>query len=159
MSEKTGMFTNGTDTIDSIPLRPVDTPAGKPLEATGNAGSIGQLVSNATAQVSSLVRSEIELAKTEIVGSAKKAGVGGGLLAAAGVIGLFSLLFFFAFLAYLIGLWLPMWAAWLIIFLVMVAIAGILAAIGLASIKKVKKPERTVESMKSLAEVVPGKKN
>ena len=153
------MFTNGTEAVDSIPMRPVDTPTGQQLSAQGGSNSIGQLVSNATTQVSSLVRSEIELAKTELVGSAKKAGVGGGLLAAAGVIALFSLLFFFAFLAYLIGIWLPMWASWLIIFLVMLVIAGILAAIGLASIKKVKKPERTVESVKSLAEVVPGKKS
>ena len=84
------MYTSGSTSfnakVDSIPLR--DTDVTQP-----GADSLGTLVSNATEQVSSLVRSEIELAKTEVVGEAKKA-IGSGLLIAAGVIAVFFLLLF-----------------------------------------------------------------
>ena len=60
MSNK-GLYTNGSTAIsakvDSIPLR--DTDVTQPGQ-----DSIGDLVSNATEQVSRLVRNEIELAKT-----------------------------------------------------------------------------------------------
>ena len=55
-----GLFTDGTDQfapkVNSIPLSDVD--------ASSSETSIGKLVSNATEQMSQLVRSEVELAKT-----------------------------------------------------------------------------------------------
>ena len=45
--------------------------------------SVGELVRQASEHVSTLVRGEIELAKTELTGSVKRAGIGGGMLAAA----------------------------------------------------------------------------
>ena len=57
-----GLFTDGTDQfapkVNSIPLSDVDT--------SSSETSVGQLVSNATEQMSQLVRSEVELAKTEL---------------------------------------------------------------------------------------------
>ena len=50
--------------------------------------TLGQLVASATQDISALVRSEIALAKAEIAVQAKKAGVGGGLLAGAAVVAL-----------------------------------------------------------------------
>src|SRR5699024_11859251 len=78
-----------------------------------------------------LVRSEVELAKTELAASAKKGGIGAGLFGAAGTIALYSSFFFFFFLAELLThLWFDRWAAYLIVFLLMLVIAGVLAAIG-----------------------------
>lgn len=152
MSNK-GLYTNGSTAIsakvDSIPLR--DTDVTQPGQ-----DSIGALVSNASEQVSRLVRSEIELAKTEVMGEVKKGAVGGGLFAAAGVIALYSTFFFFFFLAALLHLWMPWWAAFLIIFLVMLAVAGILAFVGFRKFKNVKAPERTMESVGELKNLVPG---
>ena len=69
-----GLFTDGTDQfapkVNSIPLSDVD--------ASSSETSIGKLVSNATEQMSQLVRSEVELAKTELAQSAKKGGIGAG---------------------------------------------------------------------------------
>ena len=141
MSNK-GLYTNGSTAIsakvDSIPLR--DTDVTQPGQ-----DSIRGLVSNATEQVSRLVRNEIELAKTEVIGEVKKGAIGGGLFAVAGVIALYSTFFFFFFLAALLQLWMPWWAAFLIVFLIMLAVAGILAFIGLRKVKKIKAPERTID--------------
>ena len=48
------------------------------------ARTIGQLVADASRDVSTLVRSEIELAKAEVTGGLKVAGKGAGMLGAAG---------------------------------------------------------------------------
>jgi hypothetical protein len=48
--------------------------------------SVGALVQSAMADVSTLVRNEIELAKTEITTSAKRAGISVALFSVAGVL-------------------------------------------------------------------------
>ena len=148
-----GMYTSGLDgfspQVNSIPLKNVDTHA--PGEA-----SIGTLMSDATSQISSLVRSEIELAKAEVTQSAKRGAIGGGFFAVAGVIAAYSSFFFFFFLAELLAEWLPRWAAFLIVFLGMLVLAGICAVIGLGRVKKVKKPEATIDSINRISEVIPG---
>lgn len=63
---------------DSVPSIPRDSVPSIPL-SDANAGpsgepSIGSLVKDATASVSTLFRSEVALAKAELVGEAKKAG-------------------------------------------------------------------------------------
>src|SRR5689334_10730350 len=100
------------------------------------------------ADVSTLIRSEIELAKTEISQSAKKAGIGAGAFGAAGAMLAFAGLFFFVFLAQLLAIWLPQWAAWLIVFGLLLLAAGLAALIGMRYIKKIDKPERTMESLR-----------
>ena len=62
--------------------------------------TLGQLVADATHDLSSIIHSEIALAKAEIGADAKKAGIGAGLFAAAGL---------FAFLAVIL---LPISAAY-----------------------------------------------
>lgn len=143
-----GLFTDGTEPrVTAIPLSDVDS------NASGDA-SIGQLVSNASTQISALVRSEIELAKAEIAGEAKKGAVGGGFFAVAGVVALYSSFFFFFFLGWLLDVWLPTWAAFLIVFVLMLVIAGVAALLGLKKVKSIRKPEKTIESMQELKGVV-----
>ncbi|AKK10195.1 phage holin family protein [Corynebacterium uterequi] len=152
--DNNGLFTDGPERfsgkVNSIPLSDVDST--KPGET-----SIGQLVSNATSQMSSLVRSEIELAKTEVIGEVKKGAIGGGLFAVAGVIALYSSFFFFFFLAELLSVWLARWAAFLIVFVLMLVIAGLLALVGFQRIKKIKAPEKTVQSLKDTKQILPNK--
>lgn len=151
---KDGLYTDGSSIggakVNSIPLQDADT-------SRAGEASVGQLVSNASEQISSLVRSEMELAKTELAASAKKGGIGAGMFGAAGVIALYSSFFFFFFLAELIAIWLDRWAAFLIVFVIMLLVAGVLALIGLKNVKKVKKPEKTIESVQELKGLVPGK--
>ena len=136
--------------VNAIPLSDVDT------HPKGKAG-IKDLVMDASSQFSSLVRSEVELAKTELTQSAKKAGIAAGLFGAAGVIAAYSSFFLFFFLAELLDTWLPRWAAFLIVFAFMLVLVGILAAIGIKQIKGVKKPEKTIESVNDMKELVPSR--
>ncbi|MCT1370060.1 phage holin family protein [Corynebacterium mucifaciens] len=148
-----GLYTSGSTAVsakvDSIPLR--DTYATQP----GN-DSIGTLISNASEQVSTLVRGEIELAKAEVIGEVKKGAVGGGLFAAAGVIALYSSFFLFFALAEMLASWMHRGWAFLIVFLIMLALAGLLAFVGFRKIKKIKAPEKTIESVNELKNLKPG---
>lgn len=92
-----------------------------------------------------------ELAKSELVPSAKNAGIGGGLFGAAGYFGLnaATLLYIAAALG-LAALGLPYWAAFLVVAGVLLLIAAIAAGIGYTRIKKVKAPEKTIANGKAL---------
>lgn len=122
------------------------------VQDPGQQPSVGELVRSASEHVSTLVRAEIELAKTEVSGSVKKAGIGGGLLAAAAVILLFSVPFLFVVIAEVlvaVGLW--RWLAYLIVWVLFLLIAGVLALVGRSQLKKTKKPERTLKTVKDTA--------
>ena len=125
----------------------------RPAEA--DEPSVGSLVQSAMADVSTLVRGEIELAKAEIGTSAKKAGIGAGAFGAAGVVLEFSAFFFFIALAeFITWLGLERWIFYLIVWFALVLVAAVAALIGLRTIKKIEKPERTIESLKDLPEVL-----
>jgi len=69
-------------------------PASPELRApVGSRPSVGELFSDVAADLSTLMRQEIELAKAEIRQSAAKAGQGAGLLAGAGISGHMVLIF------------------------------------------------------------------
>ncbi len=153
MSNNDGLYTDGanafTPKVNAIPLSDVDT------SIKGEA-SIGTLISNATSQMSSLFRAEVELAKTELAGEAKKAAIGGGAFGVAGTIALYSSFFFFFFLAALLSEWMAPWAAFLIVFLIMIVLAAALALFGWKKIKKMGAPKNTIESVNELKNLVPG---
>ena len=116
--------------------------------------SVGSLVQSAMADLSTLVRGEIELAKAEIGTSAKKAGVSVGLFSVAGVMAAFAGVFFFIALAeFLTWLGLARWISYLIVFALLMLIAGVAALIGLRMLKRIEKPERTLETLRDLPEV------
>ena len=107
--------------------------------------SIGQLVAQASRDVSSLVRSEIALAKSEVKISAKAGGIGAAMFAVAGflaVLAVVMLSFGIVYLIHLTGLDL----AWcfLIVFLLYLLLAGLIAFIGVRSVKKVRPPKRAI---------------
>jgi membrane protein implicated in regulation of membrane protease activity len=116
--------------------------------------SVGALVQSAMADVSTLIRNEIELAKTEMTRSAKKAGVSVAMFAVAGVLLAFAGIYFFVAVAELLAEWLPRWAAFGIVFLLLAVVAGMAALIGLRLMKKIDKPERTMESLRELPDVM-----
>jgi hypothetical protein len=114
--------------------------------------SVGELVRRASENVSTLVRAEIELAKAELSTTVKRAGIGGGMIAAAAAILLFSIPFLFVVLAELLhwfGLW--RWLSYLIVWVLFLLIAGVLALIGRSQLRKMHKPERTIKTAKDTA--------
>ncbi|WP_240757588.1 phage holin family protein [Nakamurella flava] len=117
-------------------------------------GSMGELVKDVTTHMSTLVRSEIELAKLEVTSSVKQGATGAVFFAAAGVIGAFSLFFFFFMLGEILAIWLPRWASFTIVFALMVVLAAAFAFLGLRKVKKVRKPEKTIASLEQTAQTL-----
>jgi hypothetical protein len=111
---------------------------------------LGELVKDLSGQLSTLVRQEAELAKAEMAEKAKKAGVGAGFLAGAGVAGLLMLATLTAFLVLVLALAMPAWAAALIVTVLWGAVAGVLALQGRNKLREVGAvvPEKTVETVK-----------
>jgi uncharacterized membrane protein YqjE len=114
--------------------------------------SVGELVRRASENVSTLVRAEIELAKAELSTTVKRGGIGGGMLAAAAALLVFSVPFLFVVIAELLhwfGLW--RWLSYLIVWVFFLLLAGVLALLGRSQLKKMKAPERTIKTAKDTA--------
>lgn len=110
--------------------------------------TLGQLVADATHDLSSIMRSEIALAKAEIGADAKRVGVGVGLFATAGLFAFLSLILLLIAAAFgLVAAGLAPWLAFLIVAGVLLLLGAIMALAGRNSVSKVKgKPERAIKS-------------
>ena len=114
--------------------------------------SIGELAKDASTHLSTIIRGEVELAKTELTSSVKNAGTGVVMFLAAAVLLVFSLTFGLIALAeFLVWLGLWRWASFLIVFGALVLIAGLLVFAGIRKVKKVKAPQRTIATTKDTA--------
>ena len=102
---------------------------------------VGQLVSQLSEQMSTLVRDELTLARMEMVEKGKRAGAGAGLLGGAGVIALYGLGALFVTIGALLALVMPAWAAALIVTVVLFAAAGVAALIGKKQVQQAVPPE------------------
>ena len=112
--------------------------------------SIGDLVKAMSADLSRLVRDEIQLAQTEISAKAKQAGVGVGAFGGAGVLALYGIAVLIAAAVLGLAVALPPWLAALIVGVVVLAIAGVAALVGKKKVSEAAPvvPERTVASVK-----------
>ncbi|GAA2428169.1 phage holin family protein [Streptomyces glaucus] len=113
--------------------------------------SVGELVAQATEQLSRLVRQEVTLAKEELTEKGRRAGRGGGLLGAAGAVAYAGLLFLAGTAAAALSLALPVWAATLIVTAVLFAVAGALAVTGRTQLRRAvpPMPEKTLGSVRA----------
>jgi hypothetical protein len=111
---------------------------------------IGELLKQLSQETATLVRQELELAKAELSQKGRTAGVGAGLVGAAGVVGLAALGAFTASLVLLLALVLPSWAAALVVAAVYGAIAAVLGLRGKRKVAEASPavPEQTVETVK-----------
>ncbi|MDO5501653.1 MAG: phage holin family protein [Actinomycetia bacterium] len=108
--------------------------------------TIGQLVADATHDIQGIVKSEVALAKAEVAKGAKVMGKGAGLLAGAGVLAVFALIYLFHTLAHVIAIWLPLWAGYLIVTTLLLIVAAVLGLLGKKALSKGQpKPERAIE--------------
>jgi hypothetical protein len=110
--------------------------------------TLGQLVAEATHDISSIMHSEIALAKAEIGANAKRAGLGAGMFAAAGTLAFLALILLPIAAAYgLVAAGLTPWLAFLIVAGFLLVVAAVLALVAKNSIGKVNgKPERTIKN-------------
>lgn len=111
--------------------------------------SIGELMSQLSAQTSRLVRDELRLAQKELHESAKHAGIGAGLFSVAGLLGVLGLATAVAAAVAGLSLVLPVWAAALIVAAVLLIAAGIAALVSRKEAEEATPAvPRTVETIK-----------
>ncbi|MBY0441876.1 MAG: phage holin family protein [Mycobacteriaceae bacterium] len=133
-------------TLTTIPLADPHATLGEP--------SIGELVKDATTQVSTLVRAEVELARAEITRDIKKGLTGSAFFLAALAVLFYSTFFFFYFVAELLATWLWRWAAFLMVFAVMVVATAALGLFGYLKVRRIRGPRETIESVKETRSVL-----
>ncbi|GGO69692.1 phage holin family protein [Nonomuraea cavernae] len=115
--------------------------------------SLGSLVAQASSHISTLVRSEIELAKAEFRFDAKRVGTAGGLFAAAAFMAHLCLILASFTIAYVLEQWLPTWASFLIVTVFYLLVAGLLVFVGIRRLKGLSGMRRTTQSIRDLKEI------
>jgi hypothetical protein len=124
------------------------TPRSTPAPAAGSAEhKLTVLVSEATRDLSALVRDEVALAKAETKRDVKEAATGGGLFGAAALLGVFTLVMISFAAAYGLhdtGLGLA-WA-WLVVAAAYLAAAGLCMAVGMVRLKRIRAGQATRRS-------------
>ncbi|MGH1561167.1 phage holin family protein [Mumia sp. DW29H23] len=135
---------------------------GAPGSADGAEPTIGRLVSDISRDLSTLVRGEIALAKSELRVSAKSGAAGAGLLVAVGVlmlfvIGMLSMAGGF-FFAWVFNRDIPLGFTWgfLVMTGVWILVVIICALVGIRFLKKVKAPEKTIATVQEIPAALKG---
>ena len=109
--------------------------------------TIGRLVSDASRDVSHLIRNEIRLAKSEVQVSVKAGGVGIALFAAAAFLAVMALVMLSVAIAYFInwnGEGLSLHWAFLIVFGCYLLVTAVLGFVGIRKVKRVRAPEKAI---------------
>lgn len=120
--------------------------------------SLIQLIADVPAQLIGLLKAELEQLKNEITEKLKHAGIGAGLLVAAGLFGFFALATLIATAVLGLAVVFAPWLAALIVGVALLVLAGILAWVGLKSLKKglPPVPTHTIDSLKEDARALKG---
>ena len=113
-------------------MDPTPTPT---AAAASDNRSLGEIVSDIGTDLTTLVKKELELARTELKEEAAKAGKGAGMLGGAGVAGLLALILGSFALAYLLDNWMPVELAFLILTVLWAIVGAVLAARGRKELK------------------------
>jgi hypothetical protein len=113
--------------------------------------SVGELVSQASEQLSLLVRQEMRLAQAELVQKGKRVGIGSGLFGGAALVGFLAIEALGAAAIAALALVVPVWAAALIVVGGLLALAGVLVVAGKGQLGRVPpmKPQQTIDSVKA----------
>jgi len=97
--------------------------------------SLGEIVGDITQDLSTLIRQEMDLAKSEMKREVTKLGKGAGMFGGAGATGYLMLIFLSLALVYLLDNWMPVELAALIVALLWGAVTAALALKGRQEIK------------------------
>lgn len=113
---------------------------GPEVTAAPDDASLPQLITRLTEQTSTLVRDEVQLAKTEIQQSVKDAGMGAGLFGTAGVVALYAVGALVAAAILGLGQAVAPWLAALIVGVALLLVAGGVAFAGKSKVQQASPP-------------------
>lgn len=132
--------------------RPVEKPVAAP---TVPERTLGQLVAEASRDLSTIVRYEVALAKAELKRDVVAGVVGAALFLVAGVFAFLALILLLIAAAYgLVAAGLAPWLSFLIVAAALLLVTAILALVGRSRLKKIGPPERTVRTSKQTVEAL-----
>lgn len=122
--------------------------------------TLGQLLADASHDLSSIVRSEVALAKAELKADVKAIAIGAGLFAAAAVVAFLALILLLIAAAYgLAAAGLYPWLAFSVVAAVLLVVTAVLVLVGKSRLSKAGPPERTIrtsrETVATLKNVTP----
>ncbi|WP_084219460.1 phage holin family protein [Spirillospora albida] len=128
---------------DGLPGAQQDERGGEHRDEQGT----GELVRQASQQVSELLRAELRLAAAELKDKGRHAGQGAAMFGGAGLVAMYGAGVLLAAVVAALALVLPVWASALIVGAVLMAAAGVLAMLGRAETKKAAppKPEQALD--------------
>lgn len=111
--------------------------------------SLGELFSDLANQTSTLVRQEVDLAKTEMTQKAATLGKDAGVIGAGGVLALGGYLALVAAMIIILDIWLPLWLSAVIVGVLLAGIGFVLIQQGLSAIRRVDlTPRETIATLK-----------
>jgi hypothetical protein len=116
--------------------------------------TLGQLVSDASRDVSELVRYEIALAKAEVQRDIKRGVAAGGLFGAAALLAVYATVALMIAAGLGLAEVMPAWLAFIVVAAGLLLIAGACVIVGRSQIGRIKPPERTIRSTKETIAVV-----
>ena len=115
--------------------------------------SLGELFADLSRETTTLVRQEVELAKTEMSQKASRVGRDVASLAVGGAVAYAGVLVLLAALVLILDFWLDLWLSALLVGLVVVIIGYFLVQRGLNALKKEDvTPRQTIQTLKEDAE-------
>ena len=111
--------------------------------------SLGELFSELAQETTTLVRHEVNLAKTEMTEKASRAGKDVGFLAAGGAVAYAGLLAIIAGVIFLLNAVMPLWVAALLVGVVVAVVGYLLIRRGLDALRREDfAPRQTMETLK-----------
>ena len=114
---------------------------------------LGELFSELSGNVQTLIRKEVELAKVEATEQAKRAGKAGAMFAVTAVFGFIGLLLLFFAASWGLAAVIPDGLAFLIVGIVTLAIAGALGASAKKKAAQISPPTQAVQTIKEDVQV------
>ena len=125
-----------------------------PSEAKAAATSLGDLLSEVSRDISTLMRQEVALAKAELKQSVTKSAKGAGLMGAAGYGALLAVFFLSVALWWALGTLMGGGWAGVVVAVIWAVIALILFLVGRSQLKDVEGAPQTVETLKEIPETL-----
>jgi len=134
--------------------RPIEKPVAVP-PAVQTERTLGQLVADASRDLSTIVRSEVALAKAELKKDVTAGVAGAAMLLAAGVLAFLALILLLIAAAFgLVAAGFDAWLAFLIVAAALLLITAVLALLGKSRLSRVGPPQRTVRTSKQTVEAL-----
>ncbi len=119
------------------------------MQGRGDDRSLGELFSELSQETTTLIRQEVNLAKTEMSQKASRVGKDVGFMAAGGAVAYAGLLAILAGVIALLGLVIPLWLSALLVGLVVAGLGYFLVRRGLDALKQEDlAPRQTIETLK-----------